>query len=326
MIRHATPVALVGTIAFIASCGGSALRRTGDAAAETAASAADGPAGDVQVPADDAPMPGADTWPVVDVPVPDVDAVGPDARADGMDTLDGVGDVSVAGVDAAGLDARPAGPDALDGWGPGCHYDCFGYLECKDGVVIQWGNTPVPCEYWAGSCPRAGVGTCQRGCATTRIDQTPLCPMEICLELSPKKPGDPCTAEADCHPTRATVADGGVVQTYLRCETGSHVCVATEAPPLDDWLAPCDPKVVSTATKGAFGALSDPSCSGGRCVYYASNAQACVYQGCTKLCRTDDECPTGAVCQTDSCPTTPSANGYCKPGPINLIGSGLPCR
>ncbi len=81
-------------------------------------------------------------------------------------------------------------------------------------------------------------------------------------------------------------------------------------------------------SKGGFGAAPDPSCSGGRCVIYVPHDQACVYQGCSRECTADHDCPVGAVCQEapTSCGINGPRPGYCKPGPLNQIGVGLPCR
>jgi hypothetical protein len=213
------------------------------------------------------------------------------------------------------------------GGDPNCHYDCFGEVQCLDGVVTQLLNTPVPCTYWRGACPSQVVGTCQGGCALARIADPLVCPLTICRENYPKQPGDACVAEADCHPTVAVPVDGGVSQTYLRCDAGRGICVAADAPALDDWLGRCDPKLMNQREAGSFGAVSDPTCSGGLCAFYAAWGQGCVQQGCSRLCATDEDCPQGAVCQdAASCPVSDgSPHGYCKPGARNSIGVGLLC-
>jgi hypothetical protein len=78
--------------------------------------------------------------------------------------------------------------------------------------------------------------------------------------------------------------------------------------------------------KGAYGAVKDPTCSGGLCAYVADHDRDCVLQGCTRPCSTDEDCPQSAVCQDNAtCPTPSSFKGYCKPGGRNFIGVGLTC-
>ncbi len=105
---------------------------------------------------------------------------------------------------------------------------------------------------------------------------------------------------------------------------------AAEVPPalvVKDWLGRCDPKVMSQLTAGAYGAVSDLSCSGGLGVFENVAAeQGCILQGCTASCAIDEDCPQGAVCQdVAACPTPGATRGYCKPGERNLIGVGLSC-
>jgi hypothetical protein len=214
---------------------------------------------------------------------------------------------------------------------PGCHYDCFGYVACRDGVATQYVHAPVPCEFWTGSCPVGRTYQCERGCATDRLQGAGLfaCALEICNEHFPKQPGGNCARDEDCRPTRATgTPDGGVTQTYLRCDTTAGRCVETAAPVVSDWLRACDPAVLAGRDKGSFGAAPDPSCSGGVCVHFVPHDQSCIYQGCSKRCRADHDCPAGSVCQDlePLCGISPPRDGYCKPGPLNLIGAGLPCR
>jgi hypothetical protein len=213
-------------------------------------------------------------------------------------------------------------------WGaddPNCHYDCFGGIGCSDGVVSSQYAAPVPCGSWTGRCPSQLVGTCQRGCASEWSSATG-CPLTICRENQPKQPGDPCAAEADCHPNEAVPTSGGASRTYLRCDVELGICVNADAPELEDWLGPCDPTLVSQLNAGSHGAISDPSCSGGLCVFSVPRDQDCVQQGCSRPCALDEECPQGAVCQTpDYCQRAAEPRGYCKPGARDLFGVGLPC-
>jgi hypothetical protein len=234
------------------------------------------------------------------------------------------GDASTRTEDA-GTEAGAEGihPD------PNCHMDCFAATWCMDGVVRHQDMQMLACG-WTDTCPNRVLATCQRGCASKpRLASVSRCPSDLCLENYPKEAGDPCSGEADCRPTRATIQNDGVVQTYLRCDSATQACVPTQAPQLADWLAPCDVKVISAVTPGAYGAVTDATCSGGVCTYFAAREQACVYQGCSKPCRTDDECPAGAMCEFDlwgdECPTTTSKTGYCAPGPLNQSSTALPC-
>jgi hypothetical protein len=217
----------------------------------------------------------------------------------------------------------------------------FGYVACKDGLVTEWLHAPVPCRLWTGQCPNRPVGQCQRGCGAERINYgLQLCPMTICREHFPKVVGDSCQEDGDCRPTQATrtaaTGDGGatdagtgVHQTYLRCDRDVGTCVEQAAPIVPDWLGPCDPAVLAGLDKGVYGAANDPSCSGGRCLVLVPHDQTCIYQGCSKSCITDDECPQGAVCQEApalACGAPTGLKGYCKPGPLNSIGISLTCR
>jgi hypothetical protein len=229
---------------------------------------------------------------------------------------------------AAGLLAGCLGGSSKSDSDDSCHYDCFGAIECRDGTVIAKSHTVLSCSKSDGTCPQSIAGTCQKGCAVEHIEEIPNCPMRICRENYPKQPGDACMTEADCHPTVAVRADGGVWQAYLRCDITRGICVETAGPELGDWLGPCDPGLMAQLQTGAYGAVEDATCSGGLCVYYVSRDKGCVYQGCTRPCATDEECPQGAVCQDMAeCPTPgSSAHGYCKPGPRNEVDTGLSCR
>jgi hypothetical protein len=220
------------------------------------------------------------------------------------------------------------GTGGSSGFGGDCHYDCFGSgIECHDGVVTQMVSAPVPCQYWHGACPQQQAGTCQRGCAVEHLDGFTNCPLSVCRENYPKKAGDRCADEVDCHPTATVSVDGGVGRTYLRCDTERGLCVEAEGPVVKDWLGRCDPKITSQLAAGAYGVVSDLSCSGGLCVFENTAAEkGCILQGCTTFCAIDEDCPQGAVCQTAAaCPTSGGMRGYCKPGERNLIGVGLSC-
>ena len=74
-------------------------------------------------------------------------------------------------VDDAGIDARDADMDVYAEYGDdSCVYDCFGYLVCKDGVVVHWWSTLVPCYIWRErraqglQCPFDVAFQCPGGC------------------------------------------------------------------------------------------------------------------------------------------------------------------
>jgi len=208
--------------------------------------------------------------------------------------------------------------EAGGGADPNCHYDCFGGAECKNGVVTRYVHTPVPCAFWTGKCPTGEAFQCERGC---RIDMAQthdpaIRASEMCEELRPKKVGDPCTDESYCEPQVATWdSDWKVTNTYLQCDTDAGTCIEREPPQVADWLAPCG--LVPDGQPGyAYGVVPTDACSGGLCAFVES--EACVLQGCTTACDSDDDCPPGAVCQNES----PS---YCKPGPPNVTGVDLAC-
>lgn len=206
-----------------------------------------------------------------------------------------------------------------------CHYDCFGAVECHDGTVISKDHTILSCSS-DGICPYSTVGTCQKGCAVKDLEYHG-CPMRICRENYPKRPGDSCTTEADCHPSMAVRADGGIGQTHLRCDVALGICVETDGPELSDWLGPCDPVLMAHVQKGAYGTLADTTCSAGWCAYFADHEENCVRQGCTRACANDQECPPGSVCQTTAdCRMAEPGYGYCKPGSRDAFGVGLSCR
>lgn len=160
--------------------------------------------------------------------------------------------------------------------------------------------------------------------------------MDICKERIPKDPGDACRTDDDCLPTRAKVNSDFTTthQTYLECDATLGVCVPREGPIVSDWLQRCDGAVLAPFEKGVPGAVPDPSCSEGLCIFYVPHDRTCVLQGCSKRCERDDQCPDGAVCQDgstmqcyggSSSVSLPAGAGYCKPGPRNLIGVGLGC-
>jgi hypothetical protein len=206
---------------------------------------------------------------------------------------------------------------------PTCHWDCFGRVECVDGVVTRWNLVAVPCRFWTGSCPSM-VTTCSSGCAVSWMPHDWMCPAVACRENEPKAAGDSCSSDRDCLPTPAIadVSSGAVTNVYLRCDIAQGRCVTTGPPALADWLAPCTPGVGGPAGgTGSWAAIPDSGCSGNLCLVHDDSAVGCKKNACTKSCRLDSECPPGAVCQREGliCETVDATHsGYCKPGARNV--------
>lgn len=203
------------------------------------------------------------------------------------------------GGTGTGGDAAPdaAPPDA----DPYCHWDCFGYTECADGVVTAWEDIPVPCEYWTGECP-SSTFTCERGCRTDVDQLGPLDPpLNICEENRPKAVGDPCVDDSYCRPEVATIhPDGSVTNVYLQCDTTAGQCVERTPPTVADLYAPCG--LHADPTNGiAFGSIETAACSAGVCAYYEDETQTCMWQMCTTHCASDGECPVGTTCVDTVC-------------------------
>src|SRR5690348_12423777 len=97
---------------------------------------------------------------------------------------------------------------SVDGFGPNCHFDCVGELQCRDGFAYQRTNVPVPCTEWMGSCPGT-TALCATGCdlvfSSRRVEDLSTSLGAFCRDTAPAQAGDACTSE--CLPTRA-VADG----------------------------------------------------------------------------------------------------------------------
>ena len=217
----------------------------------------------------------------------------------------------LAACDAPEIGEEDDGPDD-----PYCHWDCFGFHECADGIVTSWEHTPVPCEYWEGECPHAVTYQCVEGCRidTDRIDDPSLVPAAMCEENRPKQIGDVCVDETDCRPEVATWNElGEVTNVYLRCDGDTGRCVAREPPVISDWLAQCGLVPDEYPESYAYGVAEAALCDSGLCLFVERND--CVAQGCTIACTSDGECPPGAVCDWE----------VCKPGPPNSIGIDISC-
>ena len=217
-----------------------------------------------------------------------------------------------------------------DEYYPYCHYDCFSYHECRDGVVTTSGGGPIPCEHWGGSCPSHQSYVCERGC---RVDTDrmygPVEPRDICEEWRPKQVGDPCAEERDCEPQVAEVdEEGTVTNVYLRCDTDLGECVARPAPVApDDYLLECGIRAPYGDPDGwESGVIATDTCAEGVCLFI--ERETCVEQGCTVRCDSDDDCPMGSTCESFRCLTPefpPASWGVCFPGWAYRTEVGLPC-
>ncbi len=219
-------------------------------------------------------------------------------------------------IDAAPTDGQP---DA----DPYCHYDCFGFIECHDGVVTDWGHTPVPCEYWDGQCPIDAQITCAEGCAIegATVYYDPFYdPSVFCAEHPPAAAGDPCWNDWDCRPDPTTVAaDGSITTTYLGCDWSTDQCAEIAPPVIPDLLAPCPNGASGQAGSGHTGYLNGGNgCSGYICLIQDDPAAGCVRQGCSAACVGNQDCPPGTFCD-DSLTAWSSggtnATAVCRPNP-----------
>ena len=183
-------------------------------------------------------------------------------------------------------------------------------------MVTSWANAPIPCSQWTGSCPHSVIATCRKGCSAARsgIGAPTTCPISICKENAPKAEGDPCQTDNDCRPVPAVISDDSAerVSSMRPCDWRVR---DRKAPVVADWLALCTHSIVDSLRGSTTGLmpLTDPGCSGGVCM--AAGEGACVRQGCTKPCRSDDECPAGSQCSFASCDafeSEPTRVGYCK--------------
>ena len=192
-------------------------------------------------------------------------------------------------------------PDAsIDGWFEGCHYDCFGYGECSDGVVTTWEHAPVPCEEWTGECPHGVAYECERGCRTVVDSIGPVgLASDMCEENRPKHVGDPCTEETHCRPAVATVTgDGSVTNVDLTCDLDAGECVERDPPTIADLYQGCG-MVAPIPPMGTYstGVAETDACSGGVCAYAEEYpAESCIWQTCTARCTSDGEYPPGTIC------------------------------
>jgi hypothetical protein len=212
--------------------------------------------------------------------------------------------------------------DEEPGTDPSCHFDCFDDHECVDGVVTSWRGEPIACDDWEGACPSYVGYTCERGCRIDieEIDYVVADAQFLCEEYRPKHAGDLCTEEAHCHPQVATWnPDGTITNVYLTCDVSAGVCVDREPPVIPDFLQPCGIEApIDPLGSYTSGVLETSLCTAGVCVYWEDPSETCVWQGCTAVCDSDDDCPPGTYCGQSPWPPT------CQPP--DFFAAGITCQ
>jgi hypothetical protein len=120
-------------------------------------------------------------------------------------------------------------------WDESCHLDCFGGLQCEDGVIYESLSGPIPCWEQSGMfCPVTERRQCERGCRTDGVTwgRSSYDPDEdfawLCEEGRPKEEGDPCAEDDHCAPTEPTETDAGVEDMHLQCDVDAGACVVAE--------------------------------------------------------------------------------------------------
>jgi hypothetical protein len=188
-----------------------------------------------------------------------------------------------------------AAPDAsVDGSGEIC--DCWPMLACNAMVVYEWGGfgpeDPDACEQ---SCLIDSY-PCTNGCDVegATFYEWDFAPEALCAGTPDAVVGDACTSV--CIPTHGT---------YLACDPSTHQCVATSAPVVEDWLAPCV-DVPAPPQPGFVGVDALHSC-----LMQDVPAASCFATAHSIQCNGDWECPEGATCDDD----LPGGGGaWCRPG------------
>ena len=191
--------------------------------------------------------------------------------------------------------------------------------SCVDGVV------------YLGGCTQPRVAAqCVRGCADPGKSSAYNCPFSLCRENQAKTAGDACMTTTDCQPTVATVLGTAVYNTYLACDAATQTCVATDAPVVADWMAPCSPDLIAQLaadgqTYGFASVTPDPGCAEGWCAVSRDVGGTCIANACTRTCTGDQDCPTGSTC-VGAAPAGCFVDfqPYCRPG--GPAGNGFTCN
>jgi hypothetical protein len=118
-------------------------------------------------------------------------------------------------------------PDGLECIDVNCHFDCFDYTDCVDGVVIDYWGSPIPCEEWTGECVYQPFQEyrCEKGCSRDFVSGRDYFHTlsDACEENRPKSAGDTCVDLTDCQPP-------GLPGIFLDCDTNESICVEIPDP------------------------------------------------------------------------------------------------
>lgn len=205
-----------------------------------------------------------------------------------------------------------------------CVLDCGGFRGCREGMLYDYGALNAkPCNV---GCPVGQlVGTCRKGCGPVPSTNG-TCAQALCQENVAKVAGSPCAIDDDCRPSKAVVTGTQIQNVYLSCDVAAGACVARGEPArVADWLSACTPAAVAAhqgdlTTPGAWQRFDDPGCTSGVCASIFDGA--CIRQGCSQRCRSDDECPSGSQCSVVSTACDAFATekkGVCLPPPASLL-------
>lgn len=190
-----------------------------------------------------------------------------------------------------------------------CFCFCSPFQACVDGNVY-WGHTSRDCQdpYSDSYCGVNRLGTCKKGCRVDCHDKEKLnLWSDHCEENRPKRPGDPCEEDADCSPSTfyADAPNWILIQGYLTCDISLKKCVNVPPPDKKDFMKPCGEPIsyenykhISSPllSSSKIGHATAPLCEGQVCYVFGDEQKQCVYQGCTRFCEHDRQCPQGSRC------------------------------
>lgn len=177
-------------------------------------------------------------------------------------------------------------------------------------------------------CPESGSSTVQASCANgcsvsgseTFLTSYAMTPISLCAETPDVQIGDSCTTS--CVPTRAALAGDGTVlsEAYLACDSGSHRCVAQNAPVLPNYLHACDPSIVAQHNgQSVNGVDGSPNAWMSSCLLAWDSAAQAMTSGVTHVCIGDWECPEGSLCDDQITSLVGGPLAVCKPGPRGTL-------
>jgi hypothetical protein len=209
---------------------------------------------------------------------------------------------------------------------PYCHLDCFGGAFCSQGVVTSTLAVPVPCYTDIKYCPTGQLGTCALGCALKAgYIEVFGSALQACREGELKALDLPCTATADCMPSKVQLAPGAAAPVIAVCDPVVHKCVAQPGGPLSDFGTPCDAlnsPQVWILEPGLGEHHLTALCGGGVCSRLACPpnspcGSAGKKWGCTGRCQVDADCPGNAHCKAVNLSVWPQV-----PGQVNICVFG----